>query len=296
MCASLFIALGVADLVRVPMLAAEMAHLGYPAYLLTILGVAKILGGTAIFAFRGRSRVAEWAYAGMAFDLIGAALSHAAVRDDASRTAAPLGLLLLVAASWALRPEVSAELRAAAIKWSDLAWVKRLWQAPVKAVLGRVDNTRFGVTDSLYPGTAPHTATARVAPGPYYVPGSPLRSDLREDREGMKLTLRLRVIDQATQTPCPGALLDLWQCDANGLYSGFLAAGAEFPNAAHLLLDPGPSDDARFLRGRFHADGRGEVEFITIVPGWYPPRTPHIHVKVECESQTFVTQLFVSAR
>src|SRR5258708_23242430 len=130
-CASAFIVMGVADLVRAPTLAAEMAHLGYPAYLLTILGVAKILGASAILVSRGPSRIAEWAYAGMAFDLIGAAVSHAATGDGPSRTAAPLVILLLVAASWALRPEVGEELMAAAVIGSDRSWVQRLSQTPV---------------------------------------------------------------------------------------------------------------------------------------------------------------------
>src|SRR5205823_332868 len=134
-------------------------------------------------------------------------------------------------------------LMAAAVIWSDRACVRRLWQAPVRAVLGRIDNARFGVTDSLYPATQSNAATARVAPGPYYLPGAPLRRDIREDRAGVKLTLRLRVIDQATQASVPGAVVELWQCDAGGRYSGFLARGAEFPNALRLLLDPAPTDD-----------------------------------------------------
>jgi hypothetical protein len=77
--------------------------LGYPAYVATILGVWKLLGAAAITT-PGLPRLKEWAYAGIAFDLSGAALSHAASGDVAARIAVPLVLLALAGASWALRP------------------------------------------------------------------------------------------------------------------------------------------------------------------------------------------------
>jgi DoxX-like protein len=78
-------------------------HLGYPLYFATILGVWKLLGAITI-TVPGLPRLKEWAYAGFVFDLTGAAISHAAVRDGAGDIAAPLVFLALVAASWALRP------------------------------------------------------------------------------------------------------------------------------------------------------------------------------------------------
>jgi uncharacterized membrane protein YphA (DoxX/SURF4 family) len=83
---------------------AGMTHLGYPPYFMTILGVWKILGGIAVLLPR-TPRLKEWAYAGMIFDLTGAAFSHAASGDPAGKVIAPLVLAGLVAASWALRPE-----------------------------------------------------------------------------------------------------------------------------------------------------------------------------------------------
>jgi uncharacterized membrane protein YphA (DoxX/SURF4 family) len=80
-----------------------MAELGYPAYFVTILGVWKVLGGLAILAPR-LPRLKEWAYAGIAFDLIGAAFSHAAVGQPAVKVIVPLVFLGIAAASWALRP------------------------------------------------------------------------------------------------------------------------------------------------------------------------------------------------
>ena len=59
-----------------------MSHLGYPAYFAVLLGVWKVLGGLAILAPR-LPRLKEWAYAGMFFDLSGAAISHGSVGDTA---------------------------------------------------------------------------------------------------------------------------------------------------------------------------------------------------------------------
>jgi hypothetical protein len=98
-----FLSGGAMDLSRGPDMLAGMAHLGYPAYFLSILGTWKLLGALAILAPK-LPRLKEWAYAGMVFDLTGAAASHAFSGDPAGKVITPLVLLGLVAASWALRP------------------------------------------------------------------------------------------------------------------------------------------------------------------------------------------------
>ncbi|WP_437949624.1 DoxX family protein [Sorangium sp. So ce296] len=95
---------GVADLAGSPQVLEGMAHLGYPAYFATILGVWKVLGAVALLAPRF-PRLKEWAYAGIFFDLTGAAASHAAVGDAAGQVMTPLVLVAVAAASWALRLE-----------------------------------------------------------------------------------------------------------------------------------------------------------------------------------------------
>ena len=77
--------------------------LGYPAYFVTILGVWKVLGPIAILVPRF-PRLKEWAYAGIFFDLTGAAASNAAVRGSAFHVLVPLVLAGIAVASWALRP------------------------------------------------------------------------------------------------------------------------------------------------------------------------------------------------
>jgi uncharacterized membrane protein YphA (DoxX/SURF4 family) len=102
--AFVFLSGGVADLARPGFVMEGMTHLGYPAYFVAVLGAWKVLGGVAVLV-PGLPRLKEWAYAGMAFDLTGAAASHAAVGDPAGKAIAPLVILGIVLASWALRPE-----------------------------------------------------------------------------------------------------------------------------------------------------------------------------------------------
>jgi uncharacterized membrane protein YphA (DoxX/SURF4 family) len=82
---------------------AEMKHLGYPIYFLTLLGIGRIVGAIAILIPRF-PRLKEWAYAGFFFDLIAASTSHAIIGDSLIQIASPLIFLLLISASWALRP------------------------------------------------------------------------------------------------------------------------------------------------------------------------------------------------
>jgi uncharacterized membrane protein YphA (DoxX/SURF4 family) len=95
---------GVLNLIRAPHVAQDMAHLGYPPYFLTILGTWKVLGGIVVAAPR-LPRLKEWAYAGMIFDLTGAALSRAIMGDGAPMVIVPLLIACVVLTSWSLRPE-----------------------------------------------------------------------------------------------------------------------------------------------------------------------------------------------
>lgn len=101
--AFVFLSGGAGELSRPASLMEGMARLGYPAYFVTILGVWKILGGIAVLIPRF-PRLKEWAYAGMFFDLSGAAVSHAMCGEQ-GKIAAPVIILGIVIASWALRPQ-----------------------------------------------------------------------------------------------------------------------------------------------------------------------------------------------
>lgn len=96
---------GIAQLARVPGVVDGFVRvLGYPPYFVTILGFWKVAGAIAILVPRF-PRLKEWAYAGIFFDLTGAAASSAAVGGGAFHILAPLVAAVLAVASWALRPQ-----------------------------------------------------------------------------------------------------------------------------------------------------------------------------------------------
>jgi protocatechuate 3,4-dioxygenase beta subunit len=94
--------------------------------------------------------------------------------------------------------------------------------------------------------------------GPYYTPGAPERTDLTDDATiGIPLALTGRVLD-ASCAPVAGALIEFWQADGAGVY-----------------------DNSGYgLRGTQVTDGNGAYTLGTVIPGLYPSRTEHIHVKV----------------
>lgn len=94
---------GVVQIMQVKEEADNFSKLGYPAYLMTILGVWKLLGVVAILAPKFPI-VKEWAYAGFFFTVSGATISHLAVSDPVSKILPLLLLLVLTAISWYFRP------------------------------------------------------------------------------------------------------------------------------------------------------------------------------------------------
>jgi protocatechuate 3,4-dioxygenase beta subunit len=106
--------------------------------------------------------------------------------------------------------------------------------------------------------------------GPFYIDFARVRRDIVEDRPGVPLALAIAVVDSNTCKPIRNAAVDIWHCDALGIYSGEPSEG---------------SVGRTFLRGIQLTDGDGRVEFTTIYPGQYPGRTTHIHVKVHVGGQ-----------
>ena len=138
-------------------------------------------------------------------------------------------------------------------------------------------------------------STIRLSEGPFLTPESLLRSDIREDRAGTPIRLTLKIVDHYFCTPIEGAVVDIWQSDAKGLYSGV----DNFQFDMRTLQLTGQSVDmrgTRFLRGHQISDKDGKVEFVTIFPGLYTGRVPHIHLKTivgGVDWMTHVTQLFL---
>ena len=94
---------GTMNLMRAEMQKEAMGALGYPEYLMTILGVAKILGVIALLIPK-MPLLKEWAYAGFTFDLLGAAASHAFIGDPIVEAIVPVVILAIAGASYCLRP------------------------------------------------------------------------------------------------------------------------------------------------------------------------------------------------
>jgi protocatechuate 3,4-dioxygenase beta subunit len=136
--------------------------------------------------------------------------------------------------------------------------------------------------------------TIRQTEGPFLTPDSPRRSDIREDRPGVPLRLRLNVIDDLWCEPIKNAAVDIWHSDATGLYSA--VENVQFD--LKTLRLSGDSIDMRgteFLRGHQVSGDDGRVEFTTIFPGWYTGRLPHIHIKTIVEGLAWtshVSQLY----
>jgi protocatechuate 3,4-dioxygenase beta subunit len=170
----------------------------------------------------------------------------------------------------------------------------RVRRRVLTTVLGLIDNREaIRRASTLDAGRT----TAHQGNGPYYVPGSPTRRDVREGRDGAPLLLDIRTVEAGTGRPVAGATVEIWHCDAEGIYSGYQRYGADrFPALVSLTLRRfRPTDDAMFLRGQQVAGDDGHVEFQTIVPGWYTPRTLHIHVRVSVAGKEVLgTELYFS--
>ncbi|MEZ5044233.1 MAG: DoxX family protein [Saprospiraceae bacterium] len=94
---------GIVQLIKMDEEVENFSHLGYPGYLLTILGIWKILGVIAVLIPKF-PLLKEWAYAGFFFAMSGAVISHFVVGDEAKAIFGPMLLLILTVGSWYFRP------------------------------------------------------------------------------------------------------------------------------------------------------------------------------------------------
>ncbi|GAA2205542.1 protocatechuate dioxygenase [Nonomuraea monospora] len=174
-----------------------------------------------------------------------------------------------------------------------------------------------GDLSALFEGANTCELTATTTQGPYYFDADKVRGDIREDRQGVRLRVAIKVQDSETCAPLKNAVVEIWHCDAAGLYSGAesLSTGGGGnppgngspppsgpPTGAPPSGGPGggggeddgsmdltPTDDKRYLRGAQVTNAEGIVEFTTIWPGWYRGRTIHIHAMVHVSNERVLT-------
>lgn len=154
--------------------------------------------------------------------------------------------------------------------------------------LDTVLNTTHHSTLDVSPSTDPHVlfqsnASCILGPdvtqGPYYVTGELIRKNVVEDQPGVPLFLDVQLIDTNTCEPVPQVYIDLWHCNATGVYSGVVANGNGNSNDASNI-------NTTFLRGLQQTDGYGVAQFETIFPGHYTSRTTHIHILSHAANET----------
>lgn len=127
--------------------------------------------------------------------------------------------------------------------------------------------------------------------GPYFVDTKLNRSDIRRDpttgavSDGLPLDLRIVVsrVGRDGCMPLAGAMVDIWQCNAVGVYSGVRDIGGRFDTTGQ-----------QFLRGHRLTDREGMARFMTIYPGWYEGRTVHIHFKIRMVGEDITVHEFTS--
>ncbi|MGV8854387.1 MAG: intradiol ring-cleavage dioxygenase [Devosia sp.] len=138
-------------------------------------------------------------------------------------------------------------------------------------------------TAALLNGADVCVIVPEVTEGPYYFDPALERTDITEGRPGIPTRIRLQVVDAACAV-LAGARVDIWHCDATGVYSGYANQG-----------DDGSVDTTgqTFMRGTLFTDANGIAEFETVYPSWYSGRTTHVHFKVFLDQTNILTgQIF----
>ncbi|MEC4986643.1 MAG: intradiol ring-cleavage dioxygenase [Oscillatoria sp. PMC 1068.18] len=130
--------------------------------------------------------------------------------------------------------------------------------------------------------------TPRQTPGPYFLDEQLNRSDVISAQAGVPLILTMRVfaVNGSQCLPVPNAVVDIWHCNALGVYSGVQDSYQSLNTSAE-----------NFLRGYQVTDNNGTVQFRTIYPGCYPGRAVHIHFQVRTsptsnQGREFSSQLY----
>lgn len=127
--------------------------------------------------------------------------------------------------------------------------------------------------ENIDPNTCANSPEETAGPFPIKTPADWVRENIIGDRVGVPLMMTFTVQNTNDECkPLEGVFVDLWHCDAQGNYSEY-----------NRQID-GNFTNQHFLRGRQTTDMNGNASFISIYPGWYPGRAPHLHLEVKDEN------------
>ncbi|KAI1848314.1 hypothetical protein JX265_013816 [Neoarthrinium moseri] len=170
----------------------------------------------------------------------------------------------------------SSQLKARGIEQRNLARrsqaVQGLRKRSLESDLASDHNTTtLGYTKStagstIFASNSSCVLTPEVTDGPYYVTGEYVRKNIVEYQAGVPITFDYQVLDVDTCEPVPDVYVEIWHCNATGVYSG--------------VDSPQGGLDATWLRGIQLTDNEGVAQFDSIFPGHYTGRATHIHVLV----------------
>jgi protocatechuate 3,4-dioxygenase beta subunit len=130
--------------------------------------------------------------------------------------------------------------------------------------------------DYVADAAAACTLTAEQEEGPFYVAVDDVRSDIVLGQVGLPFDLTITIINKLTCKPIKHAAVDIWHCNASGVYSDITSED---------------SYGKTFLRGVQFTDKHGQVSFTTIFPGHYSGRTTHIHARIHIDSGDYKNKL-----
>jgi protocatechuate 3,4-dioxygenase beta subunit len=108
------------------------------------------------------------------------------------------------------------------------------------------------------------TLTAEQEEGPFYVALERMRKNITQGRAGLRMDLKIQVVNSQTCKPLKNVAVDIWHCDAGGKYSDEASEG---------------TSGKTYLRGVQLTNSSGLAVFRTIYPGWYEGRDTHVHLK-----------------
>lgn len=133
--------------------------------------------------------------------------------------------------------------------------------------------------DTLFSGNASCALVEETTVGPYFVAGELIRTDVTEGQGGVPLHLDIQFVDVSDCSAVSDLVVDLWHCNATGVYSGVSAEGQG-------------GLDSTFCRGAQISDAEGVTQFDTVFPGHYTGRVTHIHILSTNDAQVLSNETY----